>query len=38
MRRDKAYLQDILDAVRSIESFLEGKNKEEFLRSDLLQI
>ena len=37
MRRDKAYLQDILDAIKSIESFLEGKNKKEFFNSDLLQ-
>jgi len=37
MRTDKAYLQDISNAINSIESFLEGKDREEFFKSDLLQ-
>ncbi len=31
MKRDKAYLQHILDAISNIEKFIEGVTKEEFL-------
>ena len=37
MKKDSAYLQDILDASNSIESFLKGQTKLGFLKSDLLQ-
>ena len=37
MRRDKALLQDIQSTIESIENFLAGKSREEFLASDLLQ-
>jgi len=30
MRRDKAYLKHILDAIPNIEKFIEGLTKEEF--------
>ena len=30
MRKDKAYLQDILDAISDIEKFAEGVSKDEF--------
>jgi len=32
MRKDKAYLQDILDAISDIEKFLEHVTREEFNR------
>ena len=31
MKRDKAYLKHILDAISNIEKFVEGVNKENFL-------
>jgi len=31
MRRDKAYLRHILDAISNIERFIEGVEKEDFL-------
>jgi len=31
MKRDKAYLKHILDAISNIEKFIEGVNKENFL-------
>ena len=37
MRRDKALIQDIQSAIESIKNFLSGKNRDEFLASDLLQ-
>lgn len=37
MRKDKELLQDILDALNSIENFSKGKSKKEFFKSDLLQ-
>jgi uncharacterized protein with HEPN domain len=33
MRRDKAYLRHILDAISNIEKFVEGLNKEEFFKN-----
>jgi uncharacterized protein with HEPN domain len=33
MRRDKAYLQDILDAIADIDKFLEKATEEEFYRN-----
>jgi uncharacterized protein with HEPN domain len=33
MRKDKAYLQDILDAIGDIEKFLEKVTEEEFYRN-----
>jgi uncharacterized protein with HEPN domain len=33
MRKDKAYLQDILDAIIDIENFLEKVTEEEFYRN-----
>ncbi len=37
MRKDKELLQDILDALNSIENFSKSKSKKEFFKSDLLQ-
>jgi uncharacterized protein with HEPN domain len=37
MRKDKAYLQDILEAIKAIESFLSGISKRKFFSSDLIQ-
>jgi len=37
MRKDKALLQDVLDGINAIESFVKGKNKEEFFENDLIQ-
>ncbi|MFH1422291.1 MAG: DUF86 domain-containing protein [Planctomycetota bacterium] len=37
MRKDNALLQDILDALDAIDTFLRGKSKEDFFQSDLLQ-
>jgi len=35
MKRDyKLYLKDILDAIESIEKFVEGMNFEEFMKDD----
>ena len=31
MKRDKAYLRHILDAISNVEKFIEGVNKENFL-------
>jgi len=31
MKRDKAYLKHILDAISNIEKFIEGVNKENFM-------
>ena len=31
MKRDKAYLRHILDAISNMEKFIEGVNKENFL-------
>jgi uncharacterized protein with HEPN domain len=33
MRRDKAYLKHILDAIPNIEKFIEGLTKEEFFKN-----
>jgi uncharacterized protein with HEPN domain len=33
MRRDKAYLRHILDAISNIEKFVEGLTKEEFFKN-----
>jgi uncharacterized protein with HEPN domain len=33
MRKDKAYLQDILDAISDIEQFIGGMAEEEFYRN-----
>lgn len=30
MKRDKAYLQDILETISDIEKFMEGVTQEEF--------
>lgn len=35
MRRDRQFLQDILDACQSIQSFLTDRTAEEFLGDDL---
>ena len=32
MRRDRAYLKHILEAITNIEKFVEGLTKEQFLR------
>ena len=37
MKNDKIYLQHILDAIISIEKFVAGVSKEEFVKSDLVQ-
>lgn len=37
MRDEGLYLEDILDATRSIEQFLKHVSKADFLESDLLQ-
>ncbi len=37
MRSDSLYLNDILEACDAIEQFLDGREEEEFLSSDLLQ-
>ena len=37
MRRDRLYLDDILEAVAAISDFLVGISEETFLASDLLQ-
>jgi len=34
MRKDKAYLQDILDAIADIEKFLEKVTEEEILKEN----
>jgi len=34
---DKVYLHHILDAIKNIEDFTEGLNKEKFLKSKLIQ-
>jgi uncharacterized protein with HEPN domain len=31
MKRDRAYLKHILDAILNVEKFIEGINKETFL-------
>jgi uncharacterized protein with HEPN domain len=33
MRRDRAYLRHILDAISNIEKFVEGLTKEEFFKN-----
>jgi uncharacterized protein with HEPN domain len=33
MRRDKAYLRHILDAISNIEKFVEDLTKEEFFKN-----
>jgi len=33
MKRDKAYLKHILEAISNIEKFVEGLTKEGFLRT-----
>jgi uncharacterized protein with HEPN domain len=33
MRKDKAYLKHILDAISNIEKFIEGLSKEEFFKN-----
>lgn len=33
MKRDKAYLQHILDAISNMEKFIEGVTKEDFLHN-----
>jgi len=33
MRRDRAYLKHILDAISNIEKFVEGLKKEEFFEN-----
>jgi uncharacterized protein with HEPN domain len=33
MRRDKAYLKHILDAISNIEKVMEGLSKEEFFEN-----
>lgn len=33
MRRDKAYLKHILEAISNVEKFVEGISKEEFFRN-----
>lgn len=37
MRDEKLYLQDIIESVNSIESFLKSVEEKDFLTSDLLQ-
>jgi len=33
MKKDKAYLQHILDAISDIETFIESVSKEEFFKN-----
>lgn len=37
MRRDRLYLDDVVEAADAISSFLVGVTEEQFLASDLLQ-
>jgi uncharacterized protein with HEPN domain len=37
MRSEALYLTDILEAARSLELFLEGVSKEEFISDDMLR-
>jgi uncharacterized protein with HEPN domain len=37
MRREEAYLADIVEAARMIESFLEGVGREGFVGSELIR-
>ena len=37
MRAELLYLQDIIDAADSIDSFLEGISKDDFFKSNLIQ-
>ncbi len=36
-KRDKLFLNDILECCQKIEKFLEGKTKEDFLATEILQ-
>ena len=37
MQREELYLQDIIESINSIQSFLQNVQKDEFLNSDLLK-
>lgn len=37
MRRDRLYLDDVVEAAEAISGFLAGVTEEQFLASDLLQ-
>jgi uncharacterized protein with HEPN domain len=37
MRREELYLTDIVEAADSIQKFLSGVNRKDFLRNDLLR-
>ena len=37
MRKDKALIQDILDAIEAVESFLGNQTRKDFFASDLVQ-
>jgi uncharacterized protein with HEPN domain len=37
MRREELYLTDIVEAADSIQNFLSGVNRKDFLRNDLLR-
>lgn len=37
MRKDKALVRDILDAIEAVEGFMKGQTMEDFMASDLVQ-